>query len=232
VGPSGATHDYARWNLWPEMYASIKRVGERMTIGAGVDFLSLKPRRTSIANRQMTAEDGLVSMMPVTVRVNDRVQGISSEIFADYRCGLLNIKGKVIYGENVAHLTMISGFGATSYDEQTGEYEYAPLRSATSWLNITYGKKCMVGLLGGFSQNLGAKRDFISTDDFWVKGAKNTDYMYCISPSLVYTIKNFALGLELDYTVVGFGDVAINGRSKALRNVGNSRVCAMVKYSF
>lgn len=232
VGPSGATHDYARWNLWPEMYASIKRVGERMTIGAGVDFLSLKPRRTSVANRQMTAEDGSVSTMPVTVKVNDRVQGISSEIFADYKCGLLNIKGKVIYGENVAHLTMISGFGATSYDEQTGEYEYAPLRSATSWLNITYGKKCMVGLLGGFSQNLGAKRDFISTDDFWVKGAKNTDYMYCISPSLVYTIKSFALGLELDYTVVGFGDVAINGRSKALRDVGNSRICAMVKYSF
>ena len=84
VGPSGATHDYARWNLWPEMYASIKRVGERMTIGAGVDFLCLKPRRTSIANRQMTAEDGSESTMPVTDKVNDRVQGISSEIFAVY----------------------------------------------------------------------------------------------------------------------------------------------------
>ena len=232
VGPNGGTHDYARWNMWPEMYASVKRKGEHLTIGAGVDFLSLKPRRTSVAYREVTASDGSVSTMSVTVRVNDRVMGVSSELFADYKCGLFSLKGKVIYGENVAHLTMISGFGATSYDEQTGSYEYAPLRSASTWVNATYGKKLMVGILGGFSQNLGAKRDFISTDDFWVRGAKNTDYMYRISPSLIYTIKSFALGLEADYTVVGYGDLAINGRSEALRDVANCRVCAMVKYSF
>ena len=232
VGPNGGTHDYARWNIWPEMCASIKHAGEHFTIGASVDFLSLKPRRTSVAQREVTADDGSTSIIPVTVKVNDRVQGISSELFADYKCGLFNIKGKAIYGENVAHLTMISGFGATSYDARSGAYEYAPLRSATTWLQAIYGKKCQIGLMGGFSQNLGAKKDFISTDDFWVKGAKNTDYMYCVSPSVVYNIKSFALGLEADYTVVGYGDVAINGRSEALRDVANCRICAMVKYSF
>lgn len=232
VGPEGATHDYARWNLWPELYASIKHVGQHFTIGAGVDYLSLKPRQTSVASRQVTSADGTVSRQNVTVKVNDRVGGLSSELFADYKCGLFNVKGKVMYGENTAHLTMISGFGATSYDEESGSYEYAPLRSVTSWINATYGKKYMVSFFSGVTQNLGAKKDFISTDDFWVKGAKNTDYIYRISPSFVYTVKNLALALELDYTVVGYGDLALNGDSKALRDVGNWRACAMVKYSF
>lgn len=232
VGPAGATHDYARWSMWPEAYAAIKRVGEHFTFGVGVDYLSLKPRKTSTAIRQVEAADGTMQEQRVTVKVDDRVEGLSSEVFADYKRGLFNIKGKVVYGENTAHLTMISGFGATAFDKTSGSYEYAPLRSATSWINVTYGKKYMVGLFGGFSQNLGAKRDFISTDDFWVKGAKNTDYIYTISPSFVYTVGNLALALELDYTAVGYGDESINGRSKALREVSNSRICAMVRYSF
>ena len=86
--------------------------------------------------------------------------------------------------------------------------------------------------MGGLMQNLGAARDFISTDDFWMRGAKNVDYIYRISPSLTYTVKNLTLSLETDYTVAGYGDVAIDGRSHARRNVGNLRVCTMVKYSF
>ncbi len=65
-----------------------------------------------------------------------------------------------------------------------------------------------------------------------MRGAKNVDYIYRISPSLTYTVKNLTLSLETDYTVAGYGDVAIDGRSHARRNVGNLRVCTMVKYSF
>ena len=49
---------------------------------------------------------------------------------------------------------------------------------------------------------------------------------------MTYTVKNLTLSLETDYTVAGYGDVAIDGRSHAQRNVGNLRVCTMVKYSF
>mgnify|MGYP003292169823 CR=1 FL=1 len=153
-------------------------------------------------------------------------------IFADYKCGKFNLKGKVIYGENTSHLTMISGYGATSYDPKTGSYEYAPIRTVSSWLNATYGSKVKGGIFLGYSQNLGATQDFISTNDFWVRGAKNTDYIYRVSPSITYTIKSLALALEMDYTVVGYGDLALNGRTKAVRDIDNLRVCAMVKYSF
>ena len=223
VGPDGTSYDYSRWSKIPEFYASWKHMGRHLTVGVGADFLSLMPRKTSVAIR-----DG----EPVSVTANDRVSGLSSELFADYKSGKFNLKGKVIYGENTSHLTMISGYGATDYDPQTGSYKYAPIRSVTSWINASYGKTVQGGIFLGYSKCLGAEQDFISTDDFWVRGAKNTDYMYRICPSVTYTIKSLALALEASYTVVGYGDVAINGRTKALRDVDNLRVCAMVKYAF
>lgn len=223
IGPIGASYDYSRWSKIPEFYASWKHIGSHFTFGAGVDILSITPRKESVA-----IKDG----ERVSVTANDRVTGVSSEIFANYKCGKFNIKGKVLYGENTAHLTMVSGYGATDYDPTTGSFKYAPIRSISSWLNATYGSKVKGGILIGYSQGLGAKQNFISTEEFWMRGAKNIDYLYRISPSVTYTIKNLALALETDYTVVGYGDVALNGRTKALRNVGNIRVCTMVKYSF
>ena len=231
-GPHGKSYDYARWNLWPEGYASIKREGEHLTFGAGVSVLSLIPRRTSVALREVTAADGTTKMEPVEVRVRDRVMGITPEIFADYKVGKFNLKGKVIYAQNASHLQMSSGFGATAYDPATGSYEYAPLRSLTTWINATYGQTLVGGVLLGYIDNMGAKKDFLSTDDFWMFGAKNADYIYRIAPSLTYYMKNLDVGIEGDYTAVGYGDLALNGRTKATRNVANKRVCLMVRYRF
>ena len=88
------------------------------------------------------------------------------------------------------------------------------------------------GILFGYTDNLGAKQDFISTDDFWMFGAKNTDYIYRIAPSVTYFVKNLELALEGDYTVVGYGDLALDGNTKALRDVANLRACLMVRYRF
>ncbi|MBR6661729.1 MAG: hypothetical protein IKL34_00670 [Alistipes sp.] len=231
VGPNGASYDYSRWSKIPELYASVKHAGEKFTVGVGVDYLSIMPRKTSTIVRETTL-DGLTTSQSVTVKVNDRVTGISPEVFANYKSGLFDLKWKFIYGQNLAHLTMISGFGATSYNPDDGSYKYAPIRNAATWLNITYGKKCQVGIFGGFTQNLGAKDDFLSVDDFWVRGAKNTDYIYRIAPFVSYNAGPLQLAFEVDYTAVGYGDLAIDGRTDALREIGNLRTCLMVKYSF
>lgn len=233
IGPNGASYDYSKWSKIPELYASIKHVGEKFTIGAGVDYLSLMPRKTSTIIKE-SVQGGQPSSQSVTVKVKvkDRVTGISPEVFAGYKSGKFDLKWEFMYGQNLAHLTMISGFGATSYNPTDGSYEYAPIRNATTWINATYGKKYQVGFFGGFAQNLGAKRDFISVNDFWVRGAKNTDYIYRIAPFVSYNPGALQLAFEVDYTAVGYGDLAINGRSDALREIGNIRCCLMVKYSF
>lgn len=232
IGPEGVSSCYSRWSMIPELYASWKHVGEHFTYGVGVDFLSIMPRKSSFAEREVLQADGTVGSQRVEVRAKDRVTGISPEFFADYVNGRFNIKGKLMYAENTAHLTMVSGFGATDYDPLTGSYDYAPVRSALSWLTATYGGQLKSGLMLGYMNNLGANEDFISTDDFWMRGAKNVDYIYRISPSLSYTVKNLKLALEVDYTVVGYGDTTLDGASKALRDIGNTRACLMVMYSF
>lgn len=231
-GPDGKTFDYQRWNIWPEIYAMISHQSEDLLFGAGVDILSLMPRKRSTALRPTINADGTEGMTAISVRANDRVLGISPEIFADYKNGKFNIKGKVIYAENASHLTMIGGFGATSYNSQTGSYEYAPIRTVTSWVNATYGKKFVAGLLLGYTDNLGAKRDFISVDDFWAFEVKNVDYVYRATPSITYFTKNMEVALEGDYTVAGYGDLAIDGNTKALRDVSNLRLSLMVRYRF
>lgn len=231
-GPDGKSFNYARWNIWPELYASISHQSKHLLIGASIDVLSLMPRKTSTALRTTTTSNGTIVTKPIEVRVKDRVLGITSEIFADYRFDKFNIKGKVIYAENASHLTMLGGFGATSYDPETGSYEYAPIRAVTSWLNATYGKKYVVGLLLGYTDNLGARKDFISTDDFWAFEVKNVDYVYRIAPSITYFMKNFEVALEGDYTVAGYGDLAIDGNTKALRDVDGIRLSLMVRYRF
>lgn len=232
TGPEGVSVSYSRWSMLPELYASWAHAGDHLTYGVGVDLLSIMPRKTSLAEREVLQEDGSVQTQTVQVRAKDRVMGISPEFFADYINGKFNIKGKVVYAENTAHMTMVSGFGATSYDPQTGNYQYAPLRSVSTWITGTYGDKLKPGLMLGYAKNLGAKSDFMSLDEIWVRHARNTDYIYRISPSLSYTIKNLQLALEVDYTVVGYGDLLLNGSVNALRDINNTRACLMIKYSF
>ena len=232
TGPEGVSVSYSRWSMLPELYASWAHAGDHLTYGVGVDLLSIMPRKTSLAEREVLQEDGSMQTQTVQVRAKDRVMGISPEFFADYINGKFNIKGKVVYAENTAHMTMVSGFGATSYDPQTGSYQYAPLRSVSTWMTVTYGDKLKPGLMLGYAKNLGAKNDFMSLDEIWVRHARNTDYIYRISPSLSYTIKNLQLALEVDYTVVGYGDLLLNGIVNALRDINNTRACLMIKYSF
>lgn len=232
TGPEGVSVSYSRWSMLPELYASWAHAGDHLTYGVGVDLLSIMPRKTSLAEREVLQEDGSMQTQMVQVRAKDRVMGISPEFFADYINGKFNIKGKVVYAENTANMTMVSGFGATSYDPQTGSYQYAPLRSVSTWMTVTYGDKLKPGLMLGYAKNLGAKSDFMSLDEIWVRHARNTDYIYRISPSLSYTIKNLQLALEVDYTVVGYGDLLLNGSVNALRDINNTRACLMIKYSF
>ena len=231
-GPDGESYEYSRWGKIPEFYASLKHTKNGFTFGAGASVLSIMPRRTSTAWRSVVAEDGTMEEQPIEVRVNNRLVSIMAEVFADYKRDKFNIKGKVVYAENTSHMLMLSGFGATSYDRTTGEYEYASIRTLTTWLNATYGRRVVAGVLLGFTDNMGAKRDFISTDDFWMLGAKNADYIYRIAPSITYHAKNLEVALECERTVVGYGDLALNGRTKATRNVANQRIGLMMRYHF
>lgn len=219
VGPNGASADYSKNSILPELLGEISYDRGDCMAGIGIDYLQIRPRTS-----------GYIS--DVEVLVDDRVAGLSATAYWGYLHKKLLLKARCTYGQNVAHLNMMSGYGVTQKNAD-GSYEYAPLNSLASWINITYGTKIKVGLFLGHMKNLGANKSFVSMSDVYVRGYKNIGSMYRINPLVLYNFSKFNIGIENEVTTVAYGErVDENGKVSDLHNVTNNRICLMMKYNF
>jgi len=59
-------------------------------------------------------------------------------------------------------------------------------------------------------------------------------YLYRIAPNITYRIKNFQVGLELEYTVAAYGtiDLVDYGKVKKIHEVDNKRILFSVSHYF
>ena len=234
---SATSFEYARKALVPELYfQAMYKKGDFMA-GAGVDILTLKPRT------EYTDTDGVQNLS------NELVTSFSPTAFFSYKEGNWGIKGRVTYAQNASHLNMLSGYGVTELKEN-GEFEYGSLSSVTGWINITYKQQLKKGtltycLFSGYGKNLGCKDDIAQykwTDDtngkeksqylMYVRGPKNIESFWRVSPSVLYTHNAMQIGLEYEPTTVGYGTMKADGSVKKDRSVTNHRICAMLKYNF
>ena len=221
---STTSFDYARKALVPELYfQAMYKKGDFMA-GAGVDILTLKPR-TEYADG-----DGIQNLS------DELVTSFSPTAFFSYKEGNWGIKGRVTYAQNASHLNMLSGFGVTE-EKENGEVEYGSLSSVTSWVDVTYKQKLDKGtltycLFGGYGKNLGCKDDFVSSSMMYVRGYKNIDNFWRVSPSVLYTHNAMQIGLEYEPTTVGYGKMKADGSVDKERSVTNHRICALLKYNF
>lgn len=220
TGPAGSSDEYAKNDLVPELYAGATLKSDGFTGGIGVDYLELKPRTTG------------KDAFDVTVKVSDRVRSLSPLIFASYERGLFSARAKAVYAANCAHLSMMSGYAATS-QASDGSYRYAPLRSMAAWGTLSYGKRFKALLFAGYMKNQGIDGDLLSTDLIYVRGYKNIDRMARIAPSLSYNISHFSLAAEYELTAVYYGNtIEQDATVSDTHCVTNSRVCVMAKYEF
>ena len=221
---STTSFDYARKALIPELYfQAMYKKGDFMA-GAGVDILTLKPR-TEYADADN-----------VKYLSNELVTSFSPTAFFSYKEGNWGIKGRVTYAQNASHLNMLSGYGVTEMKEN-GEVEYGSLSSVTGWVDVTYKQKLEKGtltycLFGGYGKNLGCKDDFVSSSMMYVRGYKNIDNFWRVSPSVLYTHNAMQIGLEYEPTTVGYGTMKADGSVDKKRSVTNHRICALLKYNF
>ena len=221
---STTSFDYARKALVPELYfQAMYKKGDFMA-GAGVDILTLKPRTEySDAEKVKNISKELVTSFSPTA-------------FFSYKEGNWGIKGRVTYAQNASHLNMLSGYGVTEIKDN-GEVEYGSLSSVTGWVDVTYKQKLDKGtltycLFGGYGKNLGCKDDFVSSSMMYVRGYKNIDNFWRVSPSVLYTHNAMQIGLEYEPTTVGYGTMKADGSVKKDRSVTNHRICALLKYNF
>ena len=230
-GPDGSSFNYARNAVVPELYFQAMYKNGGFMIGAGVDFLAIKPRQSY--THTTPGENG--ETVTNTIKCNeDLAVGITPNIFASYKKGDWGFKGRVTYAQNASHLSMISGYGVTEiYDN--GEQKYGALNSIGGWFDITKKDKLKKGYLTwcwfwGYTKNLGCNDDIVGP--IYMRGEKNMDRMWRVAPSVLYTHNAMSIGIELDATTVAYGTPDSRYKVSDTHNVTNFRICTMLKYNF
>lgn len=159
-----------------------------------------------------------------TFRTLETVSSYALGAYADYKVNLFNVKGGAIYGLNLSELFQQGGYAVKTQDAATGKRTYTPSASTSYWLNVTYGKKWMAGLFGGYVKNLGFSDAPLAGGEFFGRW-QNTDYIYRIAPSLKYSYRQWTFHAEVDYNVAAYGtiDYANKGKVKDAKEVSGVR---------
>ncbi len=247
AGPDGASAQYIKYGCTPEIYMGLTyKTAGGFLARAGVDILSIKPRRTGVNNVQ------------VTVKVSDRITTVSPYIYLQYRKGSFEAKAKTVLSEAGEHLNLMSGYGVSAvYDD--GHRDYVPLYASSTWASVSYGKKWQVMLMGGYIKNLGTRNplygntaSFIDNTGtglvdvenvyFSKNGSPNLNEMWRLVPTVAYNIGKFTLALEWNITSARYGEYAgVGGNyldsatglaTSNLHWVTNHRIQMMARFTF
>lgn len=199
-GPSGNSNIYKRDAVLPESVLGLEFNNNGVTLGAGLDYSSIKPRVTTAgSNGKIYKTDEVLGSM-------------SYMAYGKYAKDKLMVLLKGYYGQNMSHLTMLGGYGVASYDATTGHETYTNYNAYYTVFNITYGKKWKPGLFVGYLKNLGtsdALHPFgaVGKETATTYGsATNIQNMYRVSPSIAYTVPKFSLVTEYEMTGANFGE--------------------------
>ena len=246
TGPEGQSAEYMAYSKTPEVYLGCSFHGKGFLMRAGADVLSIKPRHQGIVIGNNGKE--------VKIAVSDRLTTVSPFLYLQYKKGEFSIKAKTILAEAGEHMNMNGGYGVSKVNED-GSYEYTPTRHSSSWISLVYGGKVgaqedkhpqkLQGILfAGYIKNFGTKAALWDAnqdgkaDMFYFPRGENMNQMWRLTPTLLYTVGKFQVGIEYDITSVHYGDAkkGINAATgladTGLHWVTNHRVQVMTKFNF
>jgi hypothetical protein len=247
IGPGNLqSAEYMLYGKTPEAYLGLSVHDKGWLFRAGVDVLSISPRHIG------TVYDAALDKN-VQVKVNDRLTTASPFAYLQYKKGEFSFKAKTIFAESGEHMNMYGGYGIKGVNAD-GSYSYTPIRHSTTWVSIVYGGKVgaqedkhpqkLQGILfGGYVQNFGTKEALYDLDgdgkftktEFYNPRSSAMNRMWRLSPTLLYTVGKFQLGLEYEITSVQYGDGKLDNHAlstNGLHWVTNHRVQLMTKYNF
>ena len=214
-GLEGVSSEYLRNSSIPEITGTIDYKSDKINTGFGAAYKKIVP--------QLETDQGYAT--------HQTLSSYSAYAFLKYKASKFTIKLKGIYGQNTADYLSIGGFAVTKYDALTGEQEYDPISSISTWSDISSnGKKWQVGIFGGYTQNLGTQSEI--TGAIFGLGT-NIESLYRISPRLIYTTGKIRLASELEYTAANYG-TSFDTKNIAIttETTSNLRILFAVYYFF
>ncbi len=222
-GPIGKSTTYIRNAGIPEFNLRFEFFNKRTDkdcefyAGIGGDFKMLRPQIESDS----------------AYKTIQTVEGFAGQFYTKWKNSKLTVKLQAIYGQMFYSMTMLGGYAVEKItDPIKGFVQYIPVNTMSFWGDFhTNGKKWQVGIFGGYTQNLGADKNFILPN--YSRGS-DIAYVYRIAPRFIYNAGRFRISPELDYTVAAYGtpDMLDKGIVKNTKEIGNFRVLLGVYYFF
>jgi len=226
TGTTASNSNDVRANLIPDLHLQLHFKTPSWFAGIVSEFKVVRPAT------QTTGANGVFN-------TSETVSSYALGAFAHYKKSKLNVRASAIYGQNLSELFQQGGYAVKSYDASTGAKTYTASNSISSWANITYGNKLVVGLFGGYQKNLGFNDNILASAD--AGGAatflgrwQNVDHIYRIAPSVKYSIGRLVFSGEVDYNVAGYGtvDYANKGKVKDAKDVSGVRAVLATTFLF
>jgi len=237
TGPDGFKTKYIINSGIPEWNLRFEYKTDKFLVGVGGNYKTLMPR-LMIRNSYETEE----TPFNVDFKTNETVAGISFFGYLKVKTKPINIKLYGVGGQMMYSMVNLGGYAETEFvtedyqfspdsiTSKTTNIKYSPLGTASTWIDIhTNGKKWQFGLFGGYSKNLGSKDEIKGS--VYGRGA-DIDYVYRISPRVIFNAGKFRIAPEIEYTVAAYGSPDLKGIVKDVKEVGNFRVLLGVYYFF
>ncbi len=217
-----SAYTFQRNALLPEFYVGIESKFDHVLVGLGGEYKSIMPTRyyTDGANVK---------------HLNTNVLGTpAAMVYGSYTTGKFSVIAKSILGQNLTNLNFIGGYAITP------DNKYIPYNNVSSFIQLNYGVTHQIGLFGGYTKNLGPTEDLATGSNFYGLGVDKANTtsekiisdIYRITPTYSYNYKNWKLGVEYEYTNAAWGTRTATGTIAPSERVSNSRIYAILAYTF
>lgn len=213
-GSLGTSNIYLKNAIIPDLFLGLENKTSHWTTGIGIDTKTLK-------------------------LLGGKISSMSEVAYAQYTNKKFTAKGKVVHGQNLSSQLMLGGYGVSAINGT--DTTYTNMNTASGWLNVTYGSKIQVGILGGYSKNLATEANLVQNSNgkymaygygFYSKTQSILNQLYRIAPHVSYNLPNLRFALEYDWTSASYGSIEANGKVTNPYSVGNHRALASVSYIF
>lgn len=234
MGLEGKSNNPQKRAVRPELNAMLSYKDKSIEAGVGINFLRINPFH------------GINTQEGKNYRIDEMLDSKSLQAHLRYTSGLFQAGGKVTYGQNMSHMTMLGGYAA-SFTDYEYSINFTNLEQVSSWVNVSYGKTYKASLFGGYTKSLGASEPISdSRGNFYGEGLE-IDQMGRLSANISYNVPHFMLGLEYEFTRAYYGDSSYfdlgqnsyvsgqdytTGLYKTTHSVSNHRVMVVISYLF
>ena len=209
-GPGGVSPKYHINCILPELNFRIEYKSDKFLLGGGSNYQSVLPRM-------------YVESVNSKVKTDETVTGLSLFAYAKLPLKLLTIGAYGSRGQLMYSMTNLGGYAEKEYiyeNTKLTNITYTPMNTSNLWMDVyTNGKTLQFGFFGGYTKNHGASDSISTAGKIYARG-DDIDYIYRISPRVIYNSGKFRIAPEIEYTVAAYATT--NGQS-GLLNVDNKR---------